>query len=232
MSGIMIDDKHTERDWGLIWTDVEIESPEEQRKYITIPGRDGVLDLTEALKNGVRYGNRSVTNTFILPDRNIKLWHDTFSEIQNYCHGKIRKIYLDSDPFYFYRGRVSVSSAREDAIHSSITITCNAEPYKYERTSSIEPWLWNTFSFKEGIIRNYKDISVNGSRTVTIRGREQRVIPIIDVSTAMSVEWAGKTYNLNAGKNKIYEIELGPGDNKLVFKGKGTVTIDYRGGSL
>lgn len=65
----MIDDKHTERDWGLIWTDVKIESPEEQRKYITIPGRDGVLDLTEALKNGVRYGNRSVTNTFILPDR-------------------------------------------------------------------------------------------------------------------------------------------------------------------
>lgn len=232
MSGIMIGEKHTERDWGLIWTDVEIEAPEEQRKYINIPGRDGALDLTEALKNGVKYGNRGVTNTFILPDRNIKLWHRTFSEIQNYCHGKVKKIYLDSDPSYYYMGRVSVSTEREDAVHSSIVISCNAEPYKYERTSSLEPWKWDTFSFKDGIIRNYKNLSINGTRTVTIRGREMRIVPVIEVSAAMTVDWAGKTHSLKPGKNKIYDIELGPGENTLVFKGKGTVSIDYRGGSL
>ena len=232
MSGIWIDDKHTEKDWGLIWTDVEISPPDPQTKYLEIPGRNGSLDLTEALGGGVRYSNRSVKNTFILPDRNIALWHDTYSEIMNYCHGKYRKVTLDSDPAFYYLGRLSVTSVKEDAAHSTVVISCNAEPYKYEINTSMEDWLWDPFNFETGIIRNYKNISISGSKTVTIQGRAMPVPLVVTASAAMTVKYKGKTYNLAAGENRPAGLILGEGENALVFSGNGTVSINYRGGSL
>ena len=40
-----------------------------------------------------------------------------------------------------------------------------------------------------------------------------------------------KTYNLATGKNYIYSIAIQPGDNLLVFKGTGTVSVEYREGN-
>lgn len=232
MSGVLIGDKHTERDWGLIWTDVEIGPPEAQTKYLEIPGRDGALDLTDVLGGGLKYKNRSITNGFVLADRNAGLWHDRYSEILNYCQGKYRKVTLDSDPAFYYLGRLSVTSEKKDAAHSIVTISCNAEPYKYEINSSLEDWLWDPFSFETGIIRNYKNIQVSGSKAIVILGRAMPVPLRVTVSTVMTVSYKGKSYSLAAGENRPAGLILGEGENELTFTGNGTVSIDYRGGSL
>ena len=43
-TGIKIDDKHTERDWGLRMISMVIPMPEPKTNYIDIPGADGSLD--------------------------------------------------------------------------------------------------------------------------------------------------------------------------------------------
>jgi hypothetical protein len=48
----------------------------------------------------------------------------------------------------------------------------------------------------------------------------------------MQVTYNGITYDLPKGKSKVFDIWLGMGDNILIFTGNGTVSIDYRGGSL
>ena len=48
----------------------------------------------------------------------------------------------------------------------------------------------------------------------------------------MSVKLNNKTYNLNVGENIMYDMPLKEGYNILIFTGNGTVSIDYRGGSL
>jgi hypothetical protein len=94
----------------------------------------------------------------------------------------------------------------------------------------MEPWLWDSFSFEDGIIRDYYDISVPG--TLTITGRRKRVCPKFICSVAMTVSYLGNTYNLAMGENIVPDIFLGEGEHLLAFGGSGTVDVDYRGGSL
>ena len=57
-TGIKIDDKHTERDWGLRMISMVIPMPEPKTNYIDIPGADGSLDLTQSLTGNVPYNMR------------------------------------------------------------------------------------------------------------------------------------------------------------------------------
>lgn len=230
--GALIDDRHTARDWGLGWVGVSLTAPETNTIYQEIPGRDGPLDLTEAIRGEPTYRNRSLSLICDLPPAKFGLWHRIYSEVCNYCHGQARKVILDTDQDFFYYGRLAISSEKESVVTASITFTLDAAPYKLERTSSTEDWRWDSFSFETGIIRDYRSLVVNGSRALRIHGRRMRVIPIFICSKAMSVTYAGKQYALSAGKNKINAIWLKDGENELTFTGSGTVTVEYRGGML
>ena len=75
-------------------------------------------------------------------------------------------------------------------------------------------------------------LEVNGTLDVTFIGKRKKYIPWITTSSEMTVAFKGNTYNLEAGKNKIFEIEFQEGENVLTFNGNGTVTIENKGGSL
>ena len=146
------------------------------------------------------------------------------------------KIILDEDPGFYYIGRVSVNEWKSSEKYSTIVVDAEVDPYKYERFSSLEEWEWDSFNFENGIIRDYKDLEVNGSLSITIEGRRKRIIPEITVSSSdgsgMQVEFEGNTYDLEDGTTRIMNISIKEGANTLNFTGNGTVSIDYRGGRL
>lgn len=232
--GVKIGDKHTVDDWGLQCTDIEIGSPEAKVKQITVPGRNGLLDLTSSLTGSdtPKYDNRSIRLTFVLIDKSIAKWSTIDSAIKNYCHGKIMDVVLDSEPGWYWRGRCMVTTTKEDAIYSTFVIEVDAEPFKYDINSSDSDWLWDTLNFETGVIREYRNISVSGSKTITVIGTAIESIPTITVSTDMTVKFNNVTYNLKAGANKVSDIVITDGENKLYFTGTGTVTISYKGVSL
>ena len=49
--GITFDETHSFRDWGLKLKKIEIGIPKAKTEYVSVPGMNGDLDLTEA-KNG------------------------------------------------------------------------------------------------------------------------------------------------------------------------------------
>lgn len=108
----------------------------------------------------------------------------------------------------------------------------NVEPYKFEKFSSLEPWEWDSFNFKTGIIRNYKNIIVNGTYSLRIPGRRKRIVPVISCDESVQVSYEGTTYTLSPGKNKVFGICIKEGENILTFSGNATVSVDYRGGML
>ena len=59
-----------------------------------------------------------------------------------------------------------------------------------------------------------------------------RVIPIFECSAEMQVTYNGVVYTLPKGKSRSPDLMLSEGDNKLIFNGNGTVSVDYQGGSL
>ena len=159
--GVLFGDKHSHRDWQLLLNSrPEISSPVPKTNYIDIPGGDGILDLTESLTGDVQYKTRTMGFTFTTLKARRK-WSSLYSDIQGYLHGQRMKIILDEDPAFYYIGRVSVDEWKSSEKYSTIAVSAEVEPYKYERSSSLEDWEWDSFNFEEGIIREYKGRMIN-----------------------------------------------------------------------
>lgn len=236
MNGVTFGDKHSYRDWGLILKSRPVISPPSPKTlYIDIPGSDGVLDLTESLTGEVKFENRTITCEFNVIDSR-KRWSNIYSEILDYLHGQRIKIILDEDPTYYYVGRFQVNEWKSDKVTSLITIEGNVEPYKLEICSSLDDWEWDSFNFETGIIRQWKDLTVGDSLTITVVGTRKTVVPSFIVQSndgsGMTVTFDGRTYNLSDGVNRVVNINIKQETQTLVFTGNGTVSIDYRGGRL
>lgn len=227
---VIIGERKTYDDWGLKLLNLFVGFPDAKINQLDIPGADGLLDLTQSM-GPVRYGNRELKLIFDITGDPGK-WHAIASTVAGHLHGRRLKVILDSDPGYYYMGRLSISSEKSNYLMNRVTVTGDMEPYKYELQSSLEDWLWDPFDFTSGIIRNYKNLRVEGSLTVTIPGRQMAVVPTITASTAMTVAFRGGKHMLRAGEQKIYAITITEGDHDLIFTGYGTVSIDYRGGIL
>lgn len=205
--------------------------PEPKTFFQDIPGADGSLDLSAVTSGRIVYNRRTITLNFGC-GYDIDVWPRIYSEILQEFHGKEGKLIFDDDPMYYYVGRMTVSDYERMRRLGTFTLTVNADPYKYEITSGDEEWLWDPLDLENGVIREYRNLTVNGNMTLVIDGTEKWIIPEITVSADMSVTFEGKQYSLKKGVNKIYSIVIKPGENKLIFTGNGTVTVSYRGAVL
>lgn len=231
--GVTIGEKHTLKDWNLGWTAITLGFPEPKTYEQDVPGADGTLDITEAVTGGdVKYKNRSLSLEFETPDEDFFEWGSIVSDIANYLVGKKMKIILDTDPSFYYIGRLTIDVEKTDRINGKLVMSGEVDPYKYEVASPLEDWLWDDFNFETDIIREYGGIKVSGKYELNIYGRRKRVIPVIECDTPMQVTYNRATYDLPKGKSKVFDIWLSEGDNLLTFTGNGTVSVDYRGGSL
>lgn len=236
MKGVYFGDKHSYYDWGLILElKPEISPPQPKTVYVSIPGSDGGLDLTESLTGDVKYENRKIICTFTVINP-WEHWANIYSDILDYLQGKQMKVIMDDDPDYFYSGRFAVNQWKSDRKTSTIVIEGIVEPYKLEMFSGLEDWEWDSFNFESGIIREYGELVVDEILTLNIEGRRKVIIPTFTVTSAdgtgMQVEFEGNTYSLPEGTNKVLNIRLTEGENILHFVGNGTVSVDYRGGRL
>lgn len=231
--GVTIGEKHTLKDWNLGWTAITLGFPEAKTYEQDVPGADGTLDITEAVTGGdVKYKNRSLSLEFETPDEDFFEWGPIISDIANYLIGKKMKIILDTDPSFYYVGRLTIDVEKTDRINGKLVMSGEVDPYKYEVCSSLEDWKWDTFNFETDIIREYKDIKVSREYELHIPGRRKRIIPTIECDSTMEVTYNGISYTLQKGKSKVFDIWLTEGENVLTFKGNGTISVDYRGGSL
>lgn len=140
-----------------------------------------------------------------MKSRKGKIYLQEYSKIQNALHGKYMKIIINKDRNFYYQGNVSVQAYKTENYIKTINITCDVEPYKYERFSSDDDWLWDPFDFYDGIINETKDLEIDGERDVIIVGRRQKVVPKFICSNSMDVIFNNETYTL-------------PKRNKLCFR--------------
>lgn len=229
---------HTINDWDLaLGNNNYIGDPEMETTYISIPGRDGLIDATEAITNRRIYKRRELAFEMggLHPNTN---WDAIISGMRNEIEGRVCHLILDNDAEYFWKGRVFIQGF--DRFRSLGTFTLavpNADPYKYDVLSSSEPWLWDPFNFQTGVIVQTQATVISGSGYVDIPHGHMPVSPNIVVSDKISgtftVTFDDVTYNLTVGDNKIPAIIVnGDSDVRLNFNGSATVQIVYRGGSL
>lgn len=90
---------------GLLVNEFNFPAPAVKTQYVDVPGRDGLIDLSESLTGEPVYQNVKGSITFIvLKGANFNL--DTFI---NTYHGKIMRFYTDEQPNYYRIGRATVT---------------------------------------------------------------------------------------------------------------------------
>lgn len=229
---------HTLNDWDLaLGNNNYIGNPEMETSYIKVPGRSGLIDATEAISGRRIYKKRKLK--FELGGIRERLdWDSVISGFRNDIDGRICRLTIDNDRSYYWRGRVYIEGFdRFRDLGTFILNVPTADPYKYSKTSSAEPWLWDPFNFETDYITYIGAITIVGSGTVTIPHGHMPTSPELVVSdlnsSTFTITVNGITYPLTVGTNRIPSIIIGgDSDVDLDFTGDAKVQIVYRSGSL
>ena len=232
--GITLGDCHTYNDFLLVPTSRPvINPPETKTRYVDVPGADGSVDLTEALGRIV-YEDRSGDWEFMVLDKTS--WAYVYSKISGKIHGQKMKVSLDDDSGYYYIGRVFVDKWKSSQTYSTITISYILEPYKYAADTSGDDWLWDPFSFLDGVIQ-HSSVTVTDTETVNFVCGRMVTSPTIKWTPKTSgktvdVTYGDTTVTLSPGTTTVYDFVFTEGDNLLTFEGAGTAVISYVRGYL
>lgn len=223
-------------DWELVLNAAEIGDAKARKFEVIVPGRDGKLDLSDAL-GGVYYENREVKMRFTCVNYETERFHLLASTVRNAIGGKTVRVVFDSDRAYFWRGRASVDVEWGGLNYSTLTVSVDAEPYKYSAISSYEPWMWDPFNFVTGVITQASDVELAGAPvSVTLPTDQARGKPTLWLNTGSArARLAGEQtwHALKAGANVFPEIRMNPdAEVTLVLDGTGSVGVEYRVGSL
>ncbi len=233
--GITFDETHSFLDWGLKLKKIVIGIPKAKTEYVSVPGMNGDLDLSEAQNGGIKYEMRELKFTFGIRNCSYERWSGLLSQIASDLQGVSKRIILDTDKGYYYTGRCEIETEKNNDVTAEIVISCKCEPYKISVDSSDEPWKWDTFSFINGVIRNTSDITISsgsGWQKVTLDGWVHNETLRIVSNAEMKVRYRNSTYTIYTGENIMYDIVLYKGVNDLYFQGTGKVTLIHRGGML
>ena len=203
----------TEVDYNANFIHFAITAPEPQIESVTIPLRDGFVDLP--LSDEIHYSSRTITIDLEL--RSLRgEWPMYWSRILRDLHGQEVTVARSDDPNWFYVGIASVGALEEHGATAGVTITVEAQPFK------------RSANYIEIV-----DLTVAGDETCTINNIYMRGYPVFEASAAgMTVSLNGDTWTLPVGESEAYGMYFSEGENELAFHGTGTVRISWRGGIL
>lgn len=229
---------HTLNNWGYaLGNNNYIGDPEMETTYIKVPGRTGLIDASEAVAGRRVFTKRQLA--FKLGGVHEKLtWDGVISALRNNVQGRICRLTLDNDPNYYWRGRVYIEDFDRFQGLGTFTISVpTAEPYKYSKSSSSEPWLWDPFNFETDVITYLPSQEIVVSGTITIPAGHMLTSPTFIVADivgdSFTVDYNGITYPLTQGTNSIPSIMVGgDAEVQLDFTGTAKVQVNYRSGSL
>lgn len=212
LRGIRFGDIHTGTDWGLTLSSKSIDPPTPKTYFLSIDGRDGDLDLTEALTGDVKYENRNMEFEFVLTDGTYLERENLIQTITNYLHGKKLSITLDDDTSRYYTGRCEVSDISNSLAYGELTVSANCEPYK-------QKFLETVVSQSLTSTKTSVDLTNSGTKTL---------IPEIVVSGSVNIEFDETSVALSTGTYQIAELQLRTGTKVVQVYGSGEVSFKYR----
>lgn len=208
--------KETYADWGLILAPYTLETPNAQTSYVTIIGRDGDLDLTEALGQ-LNYKNRVLNLNFTEPTNYTNTAAEKYSTVSNFLHGQKVKVTLPNDSNHYYVGRCSVDGLDRAKRTRQISIKINCEPWKYKDDLTIVTDTIGELPY-EKVITNLR----------------MPTTPTITTTASVVVGFEGTDYSWAAGTHINAAIVLKEGNNIFTFKAgsSGDVAWSYQEGEL
>lgn len=230
--GVKINDIDTLIEYGLaLCAEYSIEAPTLKETRVDIPGADGSVNLSYALTGKPVFNDRKISFSLFRSTQDSDIVR-LRSILMTQFHGKDVQLVFPFDGSVYYSGVLQVGDMA-NYNSSVIPVTMTASPYRIERITSVENWLWDPFDLDTGIARGYIDLPVETPTEYIIIGSYMPVSPVFDVTGEdIGLYYHDTFYELPEGRSSVLGLTLDPGENSLIFTGEGSVSIEFRGGWL
>ena len=230
--GVKINGIDTLAEYGLaLASDYSIEAPTMKETRVDIPGADGSINLSYALTGRPTFNDRNISFSLFRSTHDSDLVR-LRSKLMSQFHGREVQLVFPFDGSVYYSGILQIGNIT-NYNSSVIPVSMTASPYRIERVTSVEDWLWDPFDLNTGIARHYVDLPIETPTEYFIVGSDMPVSPVFDVDgEGIGLYFHDEFYNLPEGRSSVIGLTLDPGMNSIIFTGEGTVSIEFRGGWL
>lgn len=216
LRGVQFNEFHSGIDWNLILNSKKIDPPEPKEIGIVVDGRDGDLDLSEALTGEIKYNNRLASFTFIATEGSYLDRANLIIDITREIHGKKVKIILDDDKEHYLYGRCKITATTNTNAYATINIECNCEPYRYALTETV---------------RTFELIDQTMEILLTNHGRKT-VIPMVEIEGEITLAFDEYRITVGSGPYKFPDLIVKTGNKLVTLSGSGKITFSYQEGVL
>lgn len=210
--GIRIGEFHTWKDFQMYLNEVYLGETVQERFTADVPGL-GTIALDDFL-DFPTYKQRTLRFSFDVIDNGFPGHYRISSKIKNAFQGENKKIILDEDSDYYWFGHVSVDTHKKNAVASTVIVTCTVNPYKMK----------NELTIVKSVI--------SGEAQIICSNEGKSVVPTIIADSDFRVTFEGTSYVVKAGTTLHPDMLFQSGNNILDCYGNGTITFEYREGSL
>ena len=194
----------------------ELSAAQYRSQIVTVPGRDGDLDLSAALTDGTpRYGNRNLTATLERSDGTRQERETAINTMVNWLDGWRLDIRVPDDEGHYLVGRVRVVRNYNDMAHASVTVTAVCDPWRY--------------SNHETVIRLTAGAEAQPAR-LTNSGR-RTVVPTIQITgedASVTLVYGTYSWVLGAGSYQLPDLVVPQGGIPITYSGTGVIGFTYR----
>lgn len=122
---------HSINDLGLYIGNYDcVKEPQVDTHIVTIPGRNGYVDLSEAIAGRPIYTEREIEIQFGSL-KTPSTWPAQISQIYNLFHGKTIRLIFDDDTDWYYEGRATIEGFAFFRQVGVFTLKVKAKPFKY-----------------------------------------------------------------------------------------------------
>ena len=188
----------------------------QRSQFVTVPGRDGDLDLSTALTDGVpRYGNRTLTVNLERSDGDRLSREAAINMMVNWLDGWRMDIKLPDDELHHLTGRIQVSRNYNDMAHAAVTVTAVCDPWRYNNNETV---IAATAGAEPRTVR------------LTNSGRKS-VVPVLQITgdaAMVSLVYGSYSWALGAGVYQLPDIVVHQGGIDLQVSGSGQLSFTYR----
>lgn len=201
----------------LGWTcdfPLDMSIPAVRTNYVTIPGRNGELDLTE-IDGNLYYEEVEFTLTLQKICRTSQQIFVAVREIANLFTGQRIKLFLNDDTYY-YDARINVSGYYREGLTLMCDINVRAYPFRLQNTPTVV----------EAVLSSTE-------QTLALDNGTMQVVPTITTSAGATITYENATYSVTAGSGiTIPNLVLRTGHNEVRVSGTGTISFTYTKGEF
>lgn len=193
--------------------DYDIESPEPKIVKVSIPGRNGDLDMSEALTGTIAYNNRQITVRLGLVGRLEERLEKEQKILQLIAGNRVRLTFSHLEGYFM--GRCWVKEIRLDNdSHTTIVFSFDCEPYRYE-------------------LENHEiSLELSGKdEEVHCENLQMPTQPIMITTNKATIQFQKQSITVQAGEH-LLPFLFTSGENIIKISGSGMVTIQYQRGVL